>query len=285
MRKTRLEQTSPISTTGSIINSYIILFSMNTTNTLRVNKARGMLADGICEVWKERGETLAELLKRFRYEKGFPGSKPITYAGRLDPMAEGVVLLLYGNARFEKDAHLRKTKTYEVEILFGVATDTLDPLGVIEKCDPVVLPHEKVTEVVHSMSDITSLPYPLYSSRPVEGIPLFVHARKGTSVAVPDKKVVIHAVEVLDIKEVDLIEYAQSAIEDIGRVVGDFRQEECKDSWAEVAKRGSVARCTLATISVTASSGTYMRSLAAWCGDKLGIPAIAFCITRTKIGD
>ncbi len=250
-----------------------------------VKKPGRQLADGVYEVWKERGETLAELLKRFKNERGFPEDKPITYAGRLDPMAEGVVVLLYGNARFEKDAYLRKTKTYEVEILFGIGSDTLDPLGIVTSCAPQTFPARSVTDAVHAMKDITTLPYPLYSSRPVEGVPLFVHARKGTSVAVPDKKVTIYSAEILAIKEVKLSEYAQQAIEDIARVAGDFRQEECATSWTEALKGKEEVMSTSVTVSITASSGTYMRSLAAWCGERLGVPAIAYRIVRTKVGD
>lgn len=249
-----------------------------------VKKLGRQLSDGVYEVWKERGETLAELLKRFRRERGFGEDKPITYAGRLDPMADGIVLLLYGNARFEKDAYLRKTKTYEVEILFGVGTDTLDPLGIITEVSFKSIEGEEVKQTVDLMKDITVLPYPHYSSRPVDGVPLFVHARKGTAVAVPDKKVTIYDAQLLSTKTVSLAEYARLAIQDIQCVVGDFRQDECVASWEEVLKRHADASCTSATISVTASSGTYMRSLAQWCGEKLGVLAIAYRITRTKIG-
>lgn len=239
----------------------------------------------ILTVWKKRGETLAVLLERVRREQNLSEGEKVPYAGRLDPMAEGVVVILCGDARFEKDTYLRKQKTYEVEILFGIATDTLDPLGVVSAFCETALSHSAIDSAVRAMTGITTLPYPLYSSRPVNGVPLFVHARKGAVVAVPDKNVTIYDMQLLDTKTVSLAEYARSAIEDIDRVVGDFRQNECATSWEEVLKRHADASCTSATISVTASSGTYMRSLARWCGEKLGVPAIAYRITRTKIGE
>jgi tRNA pseudouridine55 synthase len=244
---------------------------------------RGQLADGVYEVWKERGETLAELLKRFRNEKGFPSNKPITYAGRLDPMAEGIVLLLYGNARFEKDMYLRATKTYKVEVLFGVETDSLDPLGVITNYTAKTISHDDIAKTIVAMKTITSLPYPQYSSRPVDGVPLFVHARNGRTVSIPEKKVTINDAQLCSIKTVDFVTYASSAIEDIATVVGDFRQEECIASWKEAIEKKLLERCILATISVTVSSGTYMRSLAKWCGEELGVSAIAYRIVRTSI--
>jgi tRNA U55 pseudouridine synthase TruB len=86
---------------------------------------------GIFPVQKERGETLAVLLERFRSEYTLDDTTKLTYAGRLDPMAEGLVLVLAGESRFQKDTLLGLAKEYEIEVLFGIATDTLDPLGVI----------------------------------------------------------------------------------------------------------------------------------------------------------
>ena len=80
-------------------------------------------------LYKNLGETPHEAI--LRYKKDHPEHKDLTmtYAGRLDPMAEGVLLVLSGDLVFEKDKFLDLPKNYEFEILWGFETDTLDLLG------------------------------------------------------------------------------------------------------------------------------------------------------------
>ncbi len=236
---------------------------------------------GVYPVHKERGETLAVLLERFRSERSLDVSTKLTYAGRLDPMAEGIVLILAGEDRFQKDALLGLSKIYEVEVLLGVATDTLDPLGVITgTLYKEVISIEPTMEM---MKSITTLPYPMYSSVPVDGKPLFAHARAGSTVAVPDKKVTIYSVELLSTTKVPVNTIAQSVIDDVNQVQGDFRQADIIRSWQQLLDQTN--EVTIVSIRVHASSGTYMRSLAEWIGEQLGVPALAYRIDRIQIGE
>ena len=60
---------------------------------------------------KNKGETPLQALKRLKignleaYPQGIPDSEPLTYAGRLDPMAEGLLLVLIG-----KDENRRRDR-------------------------------------------------------------------------------------------------------------------------------------------------------------------------------
>ena len=45
---------------------------------------------------KQIGETPLEALEKVRREHGFDANLPMTYAGRLDPMAEGLLIVLVG---------------------------------------------------------------------------------------------------------------------------------------------------------------------------------------------
>ncbi len=69
----------------------------------------------------------------------------------------------------------------------------------------------------------------------------------------------------------------------IEKVKGDFRQEEIVEKWTEVLQTSHTF--AIATIEVACSSGTYMRTLAENLGKKLGVPALALKIVRTKIGN
>jgi len=227
------------------------------------------------------------MLRRFREEQSLSETDKLTYAGRLDPMAEGIVPILVGDARFQKDHMLGASKTYEVDIVLGISTDTGDMLGLptanpapstIMSSDP-----QSIQKAIEVISSITELPYPNYSSRPVDGKPLFMHARAGNQVKLPIKKVTIHTIELLGLKEVPLKVLLNDAIEIIKKVQGDFRQEEIIAQWNRLKEADGDRQIQIVAIRTTVSSGTYMRSLAEKMGELLGIPALASRIIRTAV--
>ena len=73
---------------------------------------------------KKEGETPLESLENFRAKNKKYQDVKMTYAGRLDPMASGVLLVLAGDETKNKEKYLNLDKEYEFEILFGFATDT-----------------------------------------------------------------------------------------------------------------------------------------------------------------
>ena len=80
---------------------------------------------------KQPGETPLEALARYRATRpDLVATTPMTYAGRLDPMASGTLLVLVGDECKNKDAYLGLDKEYEIEVLFGISTDTQDALGI-----------------------------------------------------------------------------------------------------------------------------------------------------------
>src|SRR3989344_6100075 len=81
---------------------------------------------------KKEGETPLGALEKFRaQDKKYKGVK-MTYAGRLDPMANGLILILAGDETKNKDKYLALDKEYYFSVLFGFATDTYDILGKIQ---------------------------------------------------------------------------------------------------------------------------------------------------------
>jgi tRNA pseudouridine55 synthase len=84
-------------------------------------------------VYKNLGETPLQCLERYRLEAGIEAGVPMTYAGRLDPMAEGDMIILVGEECKGKDKFLPLRKEYEMEVLLGVETDTYDLLGIFQK--------------------------------------------------------------------------------------------------------------------------------------------------------
>lgn len=75
-------------------------------------------------IYKRIGETPLEAMEKARFNHPEWEKLPMTYAGRLDPVAEGLLLVLAGEDCKEKDKYLDLTKEYELSVLFGFETDT-----------------------------------------------------------------------------------------------------------------------------------------------------------------
>ena len=113
---------------------------------------------------KRLGETPLEALHRLRKEEGLSEDVPLTYAGRLDPAAEGVLLVLSGEDCKHKDDFLSLPKTYEVEVLLGIETDTHDLLGIPK----VAMKDIPIEEYLQTHIGVFEQPYPAFSSKPVD---------------------------------------------------------------------------------------------------------------------
>ncbi|KKS28134.1 MAG: hypothetical protein UV60_C0011G0028 [Parcubacteria group bacterium GW2011_GWA2_43_11] len=244
----------------------------------------------ILNLYKARGETPLQRLERFRKDNPEYKNIPLSYAGRLDPMAEGLLLVLAGDANKKRNEFLGLEKEYTFDVLFGFATDTYDILGVMS--DAVTRSSHKpvrsalLIEYIAQMSGERTQKYPPFSSKPLEGKPLFVHARKGdlASFELPEHKIEIFSASLVGMKRIndqDLLEEIEQAIT---LVKGDFRQERILHLWRDTLRVLYGMTFDVATINVRCSSGTYVRSLANELGEQIGIPALAMRILRTRVG-
>src|SRR5258708_6784437 len=84
---------------------------------------------------KKEGETPLEALENFRAKHKAYKNASMTYAGRLDPLVSGLLLILAGDATKEKEKYLGLSKEYKFSALFGFATDTYDILGKVVRQD------------------------------------------------------------------------------------------------------------------------------------------------------
>ena len=232
---------------------------------------------------KRVGETPLELIKRVA-----PDKSPITYAGRLDPMAEGLMVLLTGDEVKEKEKYLKLDKVYELTVLLGVSTDTYDTLGIIDKVNfKDILPFSEVEQAVKAVPRKYSQPYPPYSSKPVNGKPLWLWAKnkKLGEIKIPSKDVEISKISILEIKRENIEDIVLDIVGNIKKVKGDFRQKETVKLWKRTLERNEEVKVSTIKLLISCSSGTYMRSIANDLGARLNIPALALKIIRIKIGE
>lgn len=221
--------------------------------------------------YKNIGETPLECLERVRKEYGKPENIPMTYAGRLDPMAEGLLIILVGEDCKDKEKYLKMDKEYELEILFGVSTDTYDTLGMIEKIE------KKSFELpdFQKYKEKFTQEYPRYSSK--------IIAMKEVPDEMPTKEVEIYSIEQIGSRALSGQRIGEYVLGNIKKVSGDFRQEKISDGWKKFSEENIKERFIILKLKVSCSSGTYMRSLADRIGKDCDIPALAFSIKRTRV--
>jgi tRNA pseudouridine55 synthase len=231
---------------------------------------------------KNIGETPLECLERARLEQGIAADAPMTYAGRLDPMAEGKLLLLVGDECKDKERYLGLDKEYEVEVLFGIATDTGDALGLAVLNKEARANSVDTVDLSKYVGKFTQA-YPAYSSKTVNGKQLHELARADELPdEMPTKEVEIYSIDLLGKGSVTAAELKTRILGNINLVKGDFRQDEIRNRWADILNEPPRKFETI-KIRVKCSSGTYMRSLAERIGKDVEMGAFALSIKRTKI--
>lgn len=236
---------------------------------------------------KKEGETPLFALENFRKKNPKYLNIPMTYAGRLDPMASGVLVILAGEETKNKEKYLALDKEYKFCILFGFSTDTYDILGkVIE--NNIVFQQEIELGLKNNLrfyKGKIKQKYPIYSSKTVNGKPLFSYARSGEYVKIPEREIYITKIILKKISKISNKNLFLNINKRIGKVEGDFRQKEILKTWQKKLLGNKKAQVFyLADFKIKCSSGTYIRALANSIGEKMKIPALAFSIKRTKIG-
>lgn len=247
---------------------------------------------------KEVGETPKEALERYRSAHPELRSVPMAYAGRLDPMASGALLLLIGDACKEQKRYHALDKKYEVSILFGVRSDTGDVLGRLRDATfPTPIKRETLIAAVDKFSNsIVTFPYPMFSAKTVRGKPLHQWALEDRvdDITIPTYTARIYTLSLIDFKTQSLenvVRDALTKIETIPTVTdpkkalgADFRRDDIRTDWNTLLEHSGKKTVTIARIRCVSGSGIYMRTLAEAIGRTVGVPALAYSIHRTRIG-
>lgn len=236
-------------------------------------------------VYKPLGDTPLEVIDKLKKKCPQYARQRIGYAGRLDPMAEGVLLLLVGEENTKRKKYEKLNKTYRFEILWGIESDTYDILGVAKKHGKRAVSEIQIKKLIVSLVGTYTQKYPPYSSARVNGKPLFWWARKNrlNEISLPEKQIQIFSVRLLTHRSVKANKLLCDINNKITLVKGDFRQKEILSTWASVL--GTKDKYMISELTVKCSSGTYVRALCHNMGKAINRAALAYSITRTCIGN
>lgn len=204
--------------------------------------------DGILPVYKERGMTSHDVVFKLRK---ILKTKKIGHSGTLDPNVDGVLPVAVGRATKVVDYLMASGKIYRGSITFGFATTTEDLDG--EEIERLALEEpfsrQQINEALKQLTGIITQTPPMYSAVKVNGKKLYEYARAGEEVERPTRQI----------------------------EVNEFKQIKTS-TWDAHSKTQTVY------FEVTASKGTYVRTLAVDCGRILGVPAVMSDLTRIKSG-
>lgn len=153
--------------------------------------------NGIINIYKEKGYTSHDVVAKLR---GIMKMKKIGHTGTLDPEATGVLPVCLGNATKLCDILVEKEKEYIATACLGISTDTQDMTGrVIDKADVKVTKEELEMVLEEFTGSYDQIP-PMYSAIKVGGKKLYELAREGKEVERKPRKVIIHEIELLEVK-------------------------------------------------------------------------------------
>ena len=246
---------------------------------------------------KKVGQTPLQCLEAYKSAHHELWGMPMAYAGRLDPMAEGKLLVLLGEECKVQEKYHKLDKEYVFEVLFGVGSDTADVLGRLEQCTVTETNATTVRNVIKKLTGKIELPYPHFSSKTVGGKPLHIWKLEGriSEIDIPTKRSQIYTLTLTQLRTVTAQEvyvYASEKIETIPEVTderkvlgNDFRRKDIRGDWEKFMEAvDPETPYFVATFTCICSSGTYMRTLAELIANELNTCGLAYSITRTKIG-
>lgn len=192
---------------------------------------------------KPKGLSSNQVLEILRRQTGI---KKIGYAGTLDPLATGVLVVGVGREATKKLKEIvNKEKEYQALIRLGALSQTDDAEGPIKelKIGLDEIPSRKqILEVIKNFEGKLKQRPPLFSAIKIKGEPAYKKARRGERFSLQARWV--------EIKEIKLKSY----------------------------------RWPFLRLKVITGPGVYLRSLARDIGEKLGVGGYLVELERSRVG-
>lgn len=205
-----------------------------------------------------------------------------THTGTLDPMAEGIVVVLTGEDRFAKGQLQDWSKTYRFSILWGISTDSLDRLGIITAHSATELTIEDISAAVSQFPLKYVQSTPKFSAQRWNGQSGFELARAQQPIVQKTREVKLSEFVMVGSEFLSSEQVVEQHYATVKKVTGDFRQDEVAQSWTATLPKNK--QFLITHHSVTTSPGTYIRQLVQDLANRLQTPAETWSITRIKNG-
>jgi tRNA pseudouridine55 synthase len=187
---------------------------------------------GIHLVHKQVGESSFDVVRRFKRIAAEEGLKKyaLGHGGTLDPFAEGLLLVLAGQATRLMELMHPLPKTYQAQVMWGTETDTCDGLGLaIFTGDASALHSLSLDEALLGFLGWRDQVPPATCAKKIDGEAAYKKAHRGEVFELPPSRVYLHEARWLahDLPRSSTLEitcrggfYVRSLARDLGRKVG-----------------------------------------------------------------
>lgn len=202
-------------------------------------------------IWKPKGVSSFKVLSEVKKEFG---TRKVGHMGTLDPLASGILPVAVGKYTKLIPYVNLLPKVYEVEITFGVSSDTLDAEGVSSEkledlkgkdWEPEFSEYDILKVVGGMIGKVEQVP-PVFSALKVDGVRAYKLAREGSDVEMKARQVECFGIDLLRV----------------------FKFEGL---WK-------------ACLRVTCGKGYYVRSLVRDLCDMLGVDGFMSELVRVQVG-
>lgn len=150
--------------------------------------------NGILLLNKEPGFTSHDAVAKLR---GILRFRRIGHAGTLDPMAQGLLVMLLGKATRASEYASGAEKEYIADFILGVETDTQDTTGNVFAEAPVDVTESQLRQALSSFEGGYNQVPPMYSAIQKDGVRLYDLARKGKEVERESRFIALPLLELL----------------------------------------------------------------------------------------
>ena len=150
--------------------------------------------NGILLLDKEPGFTSHDAVAKLR---GILRFRRIGHAGTLDPMAQGLLVMLLGKATRVSEYASGAEKEYTADFILGVETDTQDTTGNVLAEAPVDVTESQLRQALSSFEGGYDQVPPMYSAIQKDGVRLYDLARKGKEVERKSRFIALPLLELL----------------------------------------------------------------------------------------
>lgn len=181
--------------------------------------------NGLLLVNKPIGITSFDIIRRLRQ---ITGVRKIGHAGTLDPLASGLMLMLFGTACKQAQTLTKLDKRYLAHVTLGANSTTGDGEGektVISDIEPT---REQIVAAIDRLTGAITQTPSMYSAIKIHGQEAYKYARAGLTVEMPSREVTIYEHKLTDYSypvieldaKVSSGTYIRSLAEDLGTLLG-----------------------------------------------------------------
>ncbi|MHB1144486.1 MAG: tRNA pseudouridine(55) synthase TruB [Thiobacillus sp.] len=188
-------------------------------------KAQRQPIDGVLLLNKPVGITSNAALQKAKW---LLNAKKAGHTGTLDPFADGLLPLCFGEATKFSAYLLEADKHYRAVLQLGITTTTGDPEGEILATREVHASRAEIESLLPRFTgEIEQIP-PMHSALKHQGRPLYEYARAGIEIERPPRRVKIRALELIECDPPRVVldvqcsagTYIRTLAQDIGAALG-----------------------------------------------------------------